>query len=314
MIFTAAGAEWRGAGLLDVPGHEPRPAGPGRAQRVDLQPQLRGPPGQGRSHPPGLRAGRRRHRRPRHPLLARRPGATQEDTVMDTFTTPHRRRRPAASQQRRHRPDHPGRLPQAGDPHRLRGRAVRRLARRPDFVLNNPAYAAGSVLVAGPDFGTGSSREHAVWALQNYGFRVVISSRFADIFRGNSGKAGLLAAQVDEKVVQRLWDLLEDRPGSDRSPSTSSRARCVPARAIGRDRGLLRHRRLHPVAAARGARRHRDHAGSRGRHHGLRSDPAVVQACHALSFRSGPRGPDLPIRIRVSTSIDAKIPKDCGVA
>ena len=61
----------------------------------------------------------------------------------------------------------------------------------PDFVLNDPTYASGSVLVAGPDFGTGSSREHAVWALQNYGFRVVISSRFADIFRGNSGKAGL---------------------------------------------------------------------------------------------------------------------------
>ncbi|MDP3969618.1 MAG: 3-isopropylmalate dehydratase small subunit [Nocardioides sp.] len=84
----------------------------------------------------------------------------------------------------------------------------------PDFVLNNPVYAGGSVLVAGPDFGTGSSREHAVWALQNYGFRAVISSRFADIFRGNSGKAGLVAAQVDEKVVQRIWDLLEAAPGT----------------------------------------------------------------------------------------------------
>ena len=83
----------------------------------------------------------------------------------------------------------------------------------PSFVLNDPTYATGSVLVAGPDFGTGSSREHAVWALQNYGFRVVISSRFADIFRSNSGKAGLLAAQVDEKVVQRLWDWLADNPG-----------------------------------------------------------------------------------------------------
>jgi 3-isopropylmalate/(R)-2-methylmalate dehydratase small subunit len=82
----------------------------------------------------------------------------------------------------------------------------------PDFVLNNPAYSAGTVLVAGPDFGTGSSREHAVWALQNYGFKVVISPRFADIFRGNSGKAGLLTAQVDEKVVQRLWDLIEEHP------------------------------------------------------------------------------------------------------
>ncbi|HQR28316.1 MAG TPA: 3-isopropylmalate dehydratase small subunit [Nocardioides sp.] len=93
----------------------------------------------------------------------------------------------------------------------------------PDFVLNSPAYAGGSVLVAGPDFGTGSSREHAVWALQNYGFRAVISSRFADIFRGNSGKAGLLAAQVDEKVVQRLWDLLEDRPGTTVTVDLESR-------------------------------------------------------------------------------------------
>jgi len=83
------------------------------------------------------------------------------------------------------------------------------------FVLNNPAYTAGSVLVAGPDFGTGSSREHAVWALQNYGFHAVLSPRFGDIFRGNAGKAGLVAAQVDEKVVRRLWDLLETRPGTE---------------------------------------------------------------------------------------------------
>ncbi len=82
------------------------------------------------------------------------------------------------------------------------------------FVLNQPAYAAGSVLVAGPDFGTGSSREHAVWALQNYGFKAVVSSRFADIFRGNSGKSGLVAAQVDEATVQRLWSLLEAQPGA----------------------------------------------------------------------------------------------------
>ena len=84
----------------------------------------------------------------------------------------------------------------------------------PSFVLNKPEYAEASVLVAGPDFGTGSSREHAVWALQNFGFRVVISSRFADIFRGNAGKSGLVAAQVDEKVVQRLWDYLESHPGA----------------------------------------------------------------------------------------------------
>jgi len=84
----------------------------------------------------------------------------------------------------------------------------------PGFVLNRAPYDAGSVLVAGPDFGTGSSREHAVWALQDYGFRAVVSPRFGDIFRGNAGKAGLVAAQVDDKVVQRLWDLLEAEPGA----------------------------------------------------------------------------------------------------
>jgi 3-isopropylmalate/(R)-2-methylmalate dehydratase small subunit len=93
----------------------------------------------------------------------------------------------------------------------------------PDFVLNNPVYADGSVLVAGPDFGTGSSREHAVWALQNYGFKVVISARFADIFRGNSGKAGLLAAQVDEQTVNALWDFLDANPGEEVSVDLESK-------------------------------------------------------------------------------------------
>jgi 3-isopropylmalate/(R)-2-methylmalate dehydratase small subunit len=83
------------------------------------------------------------------------------------------------------------------------------------FILNNPLYGAGSVLVAGPDFGTGSSREHAVWALMNYGFRVVISSRFADIFRGNSGKQGLLTAQAGQADVELLWKLLENEPGAE---------------------------------------------------------------------------------------------------
>ncbi len=83
----------------------------------------------------------------------------------------------------------------------------------PDFILNNEPYCNGSVLVAGPDFGTGSSREHAVWALMDFGFRVVLSSRFADIFRGNSGKAGLLAAQVDQSDIELLWKRLEAEPG-----------------------------------------------------------------------------------------------------
>jgi 3-isopropylmalate/(R)-2-methylmalate dehydratase small subunit len=85
----------------------------------------------------------------------------------------------------------------------------------PAFILNRPEYAGVSVLVAGPDFGTGSSREHAVWALTDYGFKVVLSSRFADIFRGNAGKAGLLAAQIDQDVVERLWALVEADPTTE---------------------------------------------------------------------------------------------------
>src|SRR5246127_4753943 len=84
-----------------------------------------------------------------------------------------------------------------------------------DFILNQAPFAGGSVLVAGPDFGTGSSREHAVWALMDYGFRVVISARFGDIFRGNSGKGGLLAAQCDQSDIELLWKLLENEPGTE---------------------------------------------------------------------------------------------------
>jgi len=83
----------------------------------------------------------------------------------------------------------------------------------PDFVLNRPQYAGASILVAGPDFGTGSSREHAVWALRDYGFRVVLSPRFGDIFRGNSGKQGLLTGQVPEPEIERLWALMDAEPG-----------------------------------------------------------------------------------------------------
>jgi len=83
------------------------------------------------------------------------------------------------------------------------------------FVLNLAPFRAGSVLVAGPDFGTGSSREHAVWALSDYGFRAVISSRFADIFRGNAGKQGLVAAECAQSDVELLWKLLEAEPGTE---------------------------------------------------------------------------------------------------
>ncbi len=85
----------------------------------------------------------------------------------------------------------------------------------PDFVLNNPAYDGATILVAGPDFGTGSSREHAVWALQQYGFRVVISPRFGDIFRNNATKMGLLPVVLPEDVVLRLQDLAEQDPKAE---------------------------------------------------------------------------------------------------
>jgi 3-isopropylmalate/(R)-2-methylmalate dehydratase small subunit len=84
----------------------------------------------------------------------------------------------------------------------------------PDFVLNQDAFKNGTVLVAGPDFGTGSSREHAVWALRDYGFKCVLSSKFADIFRGNSGKQGLIAGEITDGDTEKLWAALEANPGS----------------------------------------------------------------------------------------------------
>ena len=93
----------------------------------------------------------------------------------------------------------------------------------PEFILNQPQYAGAEVLVAGADFGTGSSREHAVWALRDYGFKVVISPRFADIFRGNSGKQGLLTAVVEEADVERIWAYLDATPGARLTVSLEDR-------------------------------------------------------------------------------------------
>ncbi len=82
-----------------------------------------------------------------------------------------------------------------------------------DFVLNQSRYDGAKVLVAGPNFGTGSSREHAVWALMDYGFQAVLSTRFADIFRNNSGKMGLVVAAIPEGAIHRLWEAIEEDPG-----------------------------------------------------------------------------------------------------
>ena len=87
--------------------------------------------------------------------------------------------------------------------------------RDPSFVLNDPVFGRGSVLVAGPDFGTGSSREHAVWALRDFGFAAVLSSRFGDIFRGNSGKQGLLAGELAQADIELIWKILENHPGTE---------------------------------------------------------------------------------------------------
>ena len=93
----------------------------------------------------------------------------------------------------------------------------------PSFVLNREEYRRGSVLVAGPDFGTGSSREHAVWALKDYGFRAVLAPKFADIFRGNSGKQGLVAGVVAQEDVEQLWKILETEPGTEVTIDLESR-------------------------------------------------------------------------------------------
>ncbi|KJL31982.1 3-isopropylmalate dehydratase small subunit [Microbacterium azadirachtae] len=97
----------------------------------------------------------------------------------------------------------------------------------PEFVLNQEPFRNASVLVAGPDFGTGSSREHAVWALRDYGFKVVLSPRFADIFRGNSGKQGLLAATVEEADIERIWALIDEDPGREITVDLAARTATI---------------------------------------------------------------------------------------
>ena len=97
----------------------------------------------------------------------------------------------------------------------------------PAFVLNQPAFQQAKVLIAGPDFGTGSSREHAVWALRDYGFEAVLSPRFGDIFRGNSGKQGLLAGEITEADVEALWGVIRDSPGIDATVDLHQRTATV---------------------------------------------------------------------------------------
>ncbi len=102
----------------------------------------------------------------------------------------------------------------------------------PAFFVNQPAYEGATVLVAGPDFGTGSSREHAVWALRDYGFRAVLSPRFGDIFRGNSGKQGLLTGIVTEDDVERLWAAMDAEPGLDLTVDLVERIATAPGLTV----------------------------------------------------------------------------------
>ncbi len=101
-----------------------------------------------------------------------------------------------------------------------------------DFVLNQSRFDGAAILVAGPNFGTGSSREHAVWALQDYGFAAVLSSRFADIFRNNSTKTGLLAATIPQDVVERIWDAIDDDPATEIVIDVEQRRVAVPSLGI----------------------------------------------------------------------------------
>ena len=143
----------------------------------------------------------------------------------------------------------------------------------PEFVLNQPERKGATVLVAGPDFGTGSSREHAVWALQNYGFKAVISSRFADIFRGNSLKNGLLTVVLPQETVDALWELTEADPAAEITVDLEDRAGARRGH-----HGRLRARRERPLAAAERAGRHQPHPQNEADIAAYEARPARLQA------------------------------------
>src|SRR5699024_4250005 len=201
---------------------------------LHLQPELRGPAGRTLPHPPGLPRGGRGDGGARHPVRTGGPDRPHRPSLVhQTRRTAYRRRVAAGGAGLMETfTTHTGigvplRRSNVDTDQIIPAQWLKRVARTgfeeglfsrwredPAFVLNQEAYAAGSVLVAGPDFGTGSSREHAVWALQQYGFRAVISSRFGDIFRGNSGKGGLLTAQVAQPDVELILKYLENTPGA----------------------------------------------------------------------------------------------------
>ena len=184
----AAGFDWRGAGCSMCLGMNPDIAGPGRAGRLDLEPQLRGPPGPRRALASRLAADGRRggDRGP----LRRHPGVGGQADEGDR--NDHGPRQRAGPRRRRHRPDHPQAVPQAGRADRLRRVPVLRLGQGARL-----GAAEQSDPRRGRNFGCGSSREHAPWALEDYGFQAIIAPSFADIFRSNCTKIGLLPVAAD---------------------------------------------------------------------------------------------------------------------
>ena len=203
---------------------------------------------------------------------------------MEPFMSTPARRAAAAAEQRGHRPDHPGRVPQAGQPDRLRRRAVRRVARGPGLRAQPAAVHRRDDPGRRHDFGIGSSREHAVWALTDYGFRVVIAPRFGDIFRrqrrqerppdravDRTSRSNSGPGEADRNLhfVRSTWRRRRERAGDVVTPSSRSTTALRAWRFLA------------------GARRHRHHAAARGRHHRLRGPAPGLHADHRLDRTRG---------------------------
>ena len=211
-IFTAAGASLRYVGMLDVRGTQRRPAASRSTRSLDEQPELRGQARPRCANASGVTGGGGRQRCYRPTDLSHRPRGA---LTMDSFTE----HTGIAAPLRRSDVDTDQIYPVGfftGDFDNGHADALfgEWRADQSDFVLNQPEYRDATVLVAGTDFGTGSSREWAVWALRDYGFRAIIAPRFGDIFRDNSLKNGLLTVQLPADVVEQIWDSIEARPGT----------------------------------------------------------------------------------------------------
>ena len=270
-VFRAAGFDWRGAGCSMCLGMNPDIAAARRALRLDLQPQLRGPPGPRRAHAPrqpgdGRRGG---HRGPlrRHPGLGAEHGADRDH---------HRPVSRADARRRRHRPDHPQAVPQARRAHRLRRVPVLRLGQGARL---GPAGATRSSS-PGRNFGCGSSREHAPWALEDYGFRAIIAPSFADIFRSNCTKIGLLPVELPA----------EDVRGDRRRPASAEVDLDGPGGPLAGRRGALRDRPRDQAPPAQRPRRHRADAPAGRRDRRLRARPRALGPGHDRALLSAARG------------------------